>query len=308
MKKFSNTLCVSNTFTLLSDLIKVLLNVEKKKNTSKVKKLERLNNQQVTKAFNSLVGTSETIRLLTYASTPNLNEWLAGLIDGDGCFLLSKKGYASLEITMVLKDEHALNIVKNIYGGSVRLRSGVKAIRYRLHNKEGLLKLINAVNGEIRNPTRLLQLEKICSKYSLTLKYPEFNSLMQPPKMVINNGWLSGIFDSDGTITINKANWKLSISVSQKTNVILEQLVSLYGGNIYIDRASNTFKWYVSSRKEIIALLEYFKKNPSRSSKKNRLHQVPDYYELLDSRAHKAPESTNLYKSWQYFYERWLES
>jgi hypothetical protein len=27
-------------------------------------------------------------------------QWLAGLIDGNGCFLLSKKGYASLEITM----------------------------------------------------------------------------------------------------------------------------------------------------------------------------------------------------------------
>ena len=36
------------------------------------------------------------------------NEWLAGLIDGDGCFQLSKKGYASLEITMELRDKHCL--------------------------------------------------------------------------------------------------------------------------------------------------------------------------------------------------------
>ncbi len=73
------------------------------------------------------VGISETIRLLSklsfikminnnikyystienskYLENKNLsnnkfNEWLAGLIDGDGCFLLSKKGYASLEIVM----------------------------------------------------------------------------------------------------------------------------------------------------------------------------------------------------------------
>lgn len=31
------------------------------------------------------------------------NEWLAGIIDGDGCFLLSKKGYASLEIVTQLR-------------------------------------------------------------------------------------------------------------------------------------------------------------------------------------------------------------
>jgi len=32
------------------------------------------------------------------------NQWLAG--DGDGCFLLSKKGYASLEIVMEIRDKH----------------------------------------------------------------------------------------------------------------------------------------------------------------------------------------------------------
>jgi hypothetical protein len=30
-------------------------------------------------------------------------EWLAGKIDGDGCFLISKAGYASMEITMGMR-------------------------------------------------------------------------------------------------------------------------------------------------------------------------------------------------------------
>ena len=46
-------------------------------------------------------------------------QWLAGLIDGDGSFPLSKKGYASLEITMDIRDERALQAVKNVYGGSI---------------------------------------------------------------------------------------------------------------------------------------------------------------------------------------------
>lgn len=43
-------------------------------------------------------------------------EWLAGIIDGDGCFLLSKKGYASLEITTQLRDKKCLYLIKQKFG------------------------------------------------------------------------------------------------------------------------------------------------------------------------------------------------
>jgi len=36
-----------------------------------------------------------------------------------------------------------------------------------MHHKQGMLDIINAVNGEIRNPIRLLQLNKICEKYNI---------------------------------------------------------------------------------------------------------------------------------------------
>ena len=278
--------------------------------TSKVKILLNVNNPQVTKAFNSQVGTSEAIRLLNintrlyqYSNKdkPNKwNEWLAGLIDGDGCFQLSKKGYASLEITLDIRDEHALQIIKNIYGGSIKLRSGANALRYRLHHKLGLLNLINDVNGHIRNSHRLVQLNKICYKYELSLIYPE--------KLNYDNGWLSGFFDADGTVTINSTNTQLSISVSQKTTELLQPLLELYGGNIYIDRSSSrSFKWYITKREDILNIIEYFKYYPSRSAKKNRLHLISKYYELKDLKAHKALPETFLYKSWQYFYKKWLK-
>ncbi len=33
---------------------------------------------------------------------------------------------------MDIRDEHALHIIKNVYGGSVKLVSGAKALRYCL--------------------------------------------------------------------------------------------------------------------------------------------------------------------------------
>jgi len=278
--------------------------------TSKVKILLNMNNLQVTKTYNTLVGTSEAIRLLNIntrhyskgniKSQPKFIEWLAGLIDGDGSFLLSKKGYASLEITMDIRDEHALQIIKNVYGGSIKLRSGTKALRYRLHHKSGLIKIINDVNGQIRNSHRLVQLNKICLKYDLKLIFPE--------KLIFYNGWLSGFFDADGTVTINQTNTQLSISVSQKTSELLQPLIELYGGNIYIDKGSSqSFKWYITKREDILKLIEYFKIYPSRSAKQNRLHLIPKYYELKDIKAHKALTGTFLNKSWQYFYNKWLK-
>jgi len=70
---------------------------------------------------------------------------------------------------MDIRDERALQTVKNIYGGSIKLRSNANALKYRLHNKEGLLNLINDVNGHIRNSNRLVQLNNICVKYNLNL-------------------------------------------------------------------------------------------------------------------------------------------
>jgi ubiquinol-cytochrome c reductase cytochrome b subunit len=74
---------------------------------------------------------------------------------------------------MDIRDEHALHIIKNVYGGSVKLVSGAKALRYSLRHKEGFLALVNDINGEIRNSYRLIQLNKICLKYVITLIYPE---------------------------------------------------------------------------------------------------------------------------------------
>jgi hypothetical protein len=287
---------------------------------SKVKILFKMNNPQVTKSFNSLVGTSEAIRLLSILlhkgcrfyptkvnhptpskNDPKWNQWLAGLIDGDGSFYLTKKGYASLEITMDIRDEHALQIIKNVYGGSIKLVSGAKALRYSLRHKQGFLALVNDVNGEIRNSYRLMQLNKICLNYEIALIYSE--------KLTYKNGWLSGFFDADGSVTLNSNNGQLAITLTQKTSEILQPLLDIYGGSIYIDRTSNNFKWYISDKKDIINLISYFKQYPPRSLKKNRLHLIPRCYELKEIGAHKALEETYplLAKSWVIFKAKWAK-
>ena len=78
----------------------------------------------------SLVETSETTRATLFSTKEiHFNQWLSGLIDGDGTFQVSKKGYTSCEITVGLHDERMLRTIQNFLGGSIKLRSGAQAVR-----------------------------------------------------------------------------------------------------------------------------------------------------------------------------------
>lgn len=225
-------------------------------------------------------------------------EWLAGIIDGDGCFLVSKKGYCSLEIVTQLRDKKILYLIKQKFGGSVKLISGNNHLRYRLHHKEGLLKLINKINGLIRNPIRILQLGRICEIYGVILK--------DPKPLTYYSGWLAGFIDTDGSIYFNEASGQLFITAVQKNRFLLEALVELYGGTIYPMVKQEAFKWNCYRKKEVLALVnDYFKVNPCRSEKMMRISMVNDFYRLRNLRAHSVSEKTVLGKAWKYFMIKW---
>lgn len=238
---------------------------------------------------------SQPITTDTNTKDTIFHQWLAGVIDGAGCFQFSKKGYASLEIVMETRDKHCLYQIKQKFGGSVKLRSGVNFLRYRLHHKKGLLTLIEAVNGEIRNPVRLLQLNKICENYNITVS--------QPSILTYSNGWFSGFFDSDGSVYINLSSYQVFITASQKNKYILDLLPDLYGGTVYIQKES--FKWTVYKKAEILNLLDYFKLCPSRSAKHNRLKAINRYHELRALKAHLSSDNSILGKAWKKFLLRW---
>lgn len=135
---------------------------------------------------------------------------------------------------MDIRDQRCLSIIKTKYGGSLKLRSGSKSIRYRLHHKSGLLLLLNDVNGLLRHSIRLIQYHKLISKYKIRL--------IATLDLYYDSNWMSGFFDADGSISINANNKQLAITISQKTRELLNPLVDLYGGNIYICNNSFTFK------------------------------------------------------------------
>lgn len=298
-----NTMSILVVLVLIADIVTTLV---------------MMNNQQVTNGHYDLVGTSETLRIVSFfltiitttqttsnstSSSENtdqrFNEWLAGIIDGDGNLLVSKTGYSSCEITMDKYDYHTLMSIKNKLGGSVTLRSGANAYRYRCHNRDGMVDLIHRINGNIRNSRRIPALIKVCTILDITY--------IPAVPLTSTNSWYSGFFDADGTITakFDIPSPTIIISVSNKYRVDVEPFLS-FSGHIHYSRGNyGHYIWTISGKSDILNMLEYFKTCPSRSHKLARLSLVNQFYSLKDLEAHKAVDNISLANRWNTLKSKW---
>lgn len=246
----------------------------------------------------SLVGTSETTRVTTHKISDPFYPWLAGLIDGNGSLLVSQSGYTSLEITMRIEDLQVLRYIQNKLGGSIKLRSGAKTYRYRLHHKMGMINLINGINGYIRQSARLVQLHRLCTVLSI--------QPISPVELELTSPWFSGFFDADGSIGFSIRKTRLSplltINVTNKLLTDVQIFMDQLGGNIYFDKSQNGYyKWTVQSREDVLRVSRLFKY--TRSSKSRRFFLIKEYFTLRDLKAY-LPDNMN-HKAWLTFKKKW---
>jgi hypothetical protein len=181
-------------------------------------------------------------------------QWLAGIIEADGGFYVSKKGYASCEITMHQYEIQTLHYIKNLYGGSVLPRVKAKAVRWRLHKKQHLYELCQLLNGHIRTQKTREQFEKVCQLYNM--------EILAPKPYCLENAWFSGFFCGDGSFSINKNNFTATISVSQKDQLILREICNIFGGTIYFDNAWKGWIWSTNNATLCKLLIQYFQEYP----------------------------------------------
>lgn len=170
------------------------------------------------------------------------------------------------------RDKQVLYDIKHKFGGSIYTIANANALRYQLTGKKGLITLINAVNGLVRNPTRLLQMNKLCVKYEIELLYPK--------PLTYNNGWFSGFMDSDGSIYLNQTSGQIFISASQKNKYLLEPLIHLYSGRIDITSPkAEAFKYIIYRKQEVFNMVDnYFSKYPLKSKKQKRINMIKEFF------------------------------
>lgn len=130
------------------------------------------------------------------------------------------------------RDAACLYKIKNRYGGSVLMSPRVNALRFRLHNRTGIITVLNDLNGLLHNNKRIQQFSVLCTQYNIPFLT---NSPLQ-----YKNAYLSGLFDSDGSIYLNVTSQQVFITVSQKDRELLDMICEVYGGKVYHANANKT--------------------------------------------------------------------
>ena len=179
-------------------------------------------------------------------------------------------------------------------------------MRYRLHNKPGLEKLLHAVNGHLRNSIRQQQFKRVLDIYNI--------QYIEPGDFSWATGYVSGLLDSDGSIILSvkqhasipnqigclgkisclqhALKMQLSIKITHKYKQNVAFLIHSYDnkkpfGYIVFDKSQNGYySWTISSKKGITMLLDYVSKHPCYSKKAHRLRLIKQYYKLYEHEAY----------------------
>jgi hypothetical protein len=166
----------------------------------------------------------------------NFSYYLAGLIEGDGTIVVPKtersiKGklnYPSIQLVFNLKDlPLALLIQQNLGLGSISRKKGVNAYILTINNLDGLILIVNLINGKLRTP-------KIHSLWNLIDWLNNKNVKLNINKKDLNNSylfdnsWLAGFIEADGhfsvrntirnTINNTKSKVECKFELSQRQN------------------------------------------------------------------------------------------
>lgn len=261
------------------------------------------------------------------------NEWFAGFIDGDASILVYKD-HVSIEATTSMDDNGILSDIKKKFGGSLKPRSNAQALRWRSRKKSVILKILDIINGHIYNDIRLEQLKKACNFLNIEFILPISKNL--DSENILNNSYLSGLFDADGSISLNINRKRVDNSLNNlsgkygkiqrliysrgynqcqikctnknKKNIEIFRLLNI-GNCFYEKNKQGHEKWHwIIKQDEIPIFLEYIKNNPLRSmKKKHRYHLLPKYFKLKTIQAHIADENSIEFKEWIKFCNEWYK-
>ena len=273
-------------------------------------------NQQM--LYNILVGTSETLRneiiinstlfsqnldirenikLISNhvpkhqkpISDNDLGHYLAGLIDGDGHF----SSIPQLVIVFSQPDAILAYHLKEALGfGNVRKVKDKNAYIYVVSNKDGILRIVNLINGKLRTKHKFNQ---VLNNVINNNKYKDLTN-----KFIFNtsndfyNYWLAGFTDADGSFQVkivnrntrNKPEIRLNFQIDQKEDYLLQKIKEFLGGNIGYRESQDTYYYGSTSFGSAKKVIKYFDTFHLQSRKHISYLRWRKIYRLIQDKEH----------------------
>ena len=257
---------------------------------------------------NTINGTSETLRNgvvvnsehvkqvskhvpkhLKPLNNEQLGHYLAGLIDGDGHFSKAQQ----LVIVFSFPDAFLAYYLKEKLGNcNVRKVKDKNAYLLIVSKKEGMLNVLNLINGKLRSQNRFNQV------INNILNHDRYIDQMMDFQMNLmdnfNNHWLAGFSDADASfqikiinrVTRNRTEVRLNYQIDQKNDILLMKIKNYLGGNVGYRKTQDTFYYGSTSFGSAKNVIEYFNRYNLQSRKHVSYLRWRKAYTLIQDREH----------------------
>ena len=167
-------------------------------------------------------------------------EWFIGFSEGEGSFILAKRGDLSFVVTQSTTDIQSLNYIKDNLGFGKVIKQSIKQNTHRfvIQDTKNIFLICLLFNGNIVFPTRKARFLTFLSSFNEKLLKKNLTTIFPLDTCVtpsLNDGWISGITDGEGCFTCsllsNSSAYRFRYILTQKWEAnkhVLEHIMNLF--------------------------------------------------------------------------------
>jgi LAGLIDADG endonuclease len=202
-------------------------------------------------------------------------EWFIGFSEGEGSFILAKRGDLAFVVTQSTKDVKSLNYIKDNLGFGKVIKQSVKQNTHRfvIQDIKNLYLICLLFNGNMVFPTRKARFLTFLSYFNEKLLKQNLVNISPLDICVtpsLKDGWISGITDGEGCFTCsmlsNLSGYRFRYILTQKWEVnksVLEHIISIFRiylveGSVVPHSVNNVWELRVNGVKNCKGLFTYF--------------------------------------------------
>lgn len=205
--------------------------------------------------------------------------WFIGFTEGDGSFIVAKRGDFSFVITQDTRDIQVLNMIQRELGLGKVIKQGKTTSRFIIQDKKGLYLMATLFNGNLVTHSKIESFKKFASllnEYNQkgSIIFPNLIININPVLPTLQDSWLCGFIDSEGCFSVSikqKTGFNICFDIAQKqieNKFILDYFQSLFGvGKVYNHSALGVYYFRITGLNNLIKLFSYLDNYPLRSKK-----------------------------------------
>lgn len=200
-------------------------------------------------------------------------EWFMGFAEGDGSWQTNTNSIFIIN----QQDPQILYKIKKLVGygqinGPYSNKNGSTYYRYRVGNIEGTKRLIEICNGNFVLDKTQKRFETYLQVYNAKSSTKEIPLSEKKHIPTLNDHWLSGFIDAEGsfsgTVRKNPLSVTVRASLVQKDESrTMHYLAKLFDASFSDYKSNNTTRVFIASLKSKNKLIEYLNAHPLHSSK-----------------------------------------